>query len=524
MPSILRARVKGLFDTLSRDSHVDNAILRARAPYSIPLLKRSLDTTEPSKTNILPFLIVGVAFIGGLGAVLSFDLDGDGATGEEEWLEYNIGLLGPFLNNPALKYALDHGVTSPELVQKTVPLERGGLSKAEKDLINCAYDENGEVPSGVKMIDFVLEDGAISSGEEVAINRYLQARDHLIPENLKPYWSVKERADIAYSLARQLFDNDGNVIPERREAAGLMMNFRRPIISVRGIQASVLEDFDGDIDNDGFTNIDELIADRNYLNPLETPETNDSEVYIVFLRDSEWAVTEDPYIYNNIAIKYGIPEDNIKILMGHVIGEYEGRNRYEYIFPEFGDKNLLHDYPTKNNIKKNIRKADLSDAIKNNLKLADENDVVYIHSSAEAPGFNIVIGKDLDSDKLIYERLDMREMLEILESVPRKGKTILINESCGGDNYIRWLVNNYLGGIDNFIGISSTRSGETSYGEFEIIFLRNLIDGYSLRDSVPNEYDSGMGETLHPVIYTGKGDHSWVNTYNMFGITKTPTS
>jgi hypothetical protein len=168
--------------------------------------------------------------------------------------------------------------------------------------------EGSKDPNVYNLVRFFLEDGKISSDEYNAISYYLRVRENLIPKDLLPYWPIEERGQLAYEFCRQLLA-DGKITEEEKNIAELMLNFRRPMISVRGIQAGILLDPYKDHDKDGFSTIEELLKDRNYLNPLETPLTNDSEVYAIFLAGGEGYGNEIPYIFNHLALKYGTCED-----------------------------------------------------------------------------------------------------------------------------------------------------------------------------------------------------------------------
>jgi hypothetical protein len=235
--------------------------------------------------------------------------------------------------------------------------------------------------------------------------------------------------------------------------------------------------------------------------------------------------------------------EHVKILIGYVVYEYTGINPFtnqpyispkrQVFFPELKG-NLVKDYPIMDNVTKYVRKEDVIKEIKNFFQLADSNDVIYIHNNGEGPGFRIEVGLNKDD----YEMIHIPEMVDIMKSTPREGKLILVNDTCGAEWYIRTLKEAMIregSPLKDFVGIGAVSAppnmpAETSSGTFEFIFLSKLRDGYSIRDAVPSEFRELIAasggktywdkELSHPVIYTGEGDYSWLDSYNPFGLAK----
>jgi hypothetical protein len=148
---------------------------------------------------------------------------------------------------------------------------------------------------------------------------------------------------------------------------------------------------------------------------------------------------------------------------------------------------------------------------------------VYIHNSGEGPGFVLFYAPYGDSDREIILPPEMNGIL----AVPNRGKVILVSDTCGAENYVEGLVKPTYGPIKvlkDFVGIGAVRKRELETdGEFGFVFISRLRDGYSISDAVPSEFYSPFDsqnskDLVHPVIYTGEGDYSWLITYNLFGV------
>ncbi|MCX8177682.1 MAG: hypothetical protein N3F10_05235 [Candidatus Bathyarchaeota archaeon] len=393
-----------------------------------------------------------------------------------------------------------------------------------------------------QLLKFFLKDCRISLEENSSLEYYLRVRDNLIPKELLPYWPIEERGYLACRFCEQLL-SDGKITDEEKHIAELMLNFRKPITTVRGIQKEIILDIYKDHDNDGFNTMEELLKGKNYLNPLETPNTNDSEVYAIYLAGGEGYGREQPYIFNHLAIKYGIPKDHVKILLGYSRYQYDGINpetgqpylsmNRKYFFPELKG-NLVKDYPKLDNIQRNVKPEDVINEIKKLLQIADKNDVVYIHNSSEGPGFNIVV-KPSPDPKEAYEMINPSKINEIL-AVPNRAKVIVVNDACGAEFYIKGMVGYgphiVKEVLEDCVGIAAVRVDEKSYGTFEYKFLSRLRDGYSIRCAVPTEVnllepfkddpyykehpEEFAKKITHPVIWLGRGDYSWIDYYNLF--------
>jgi hypothetical protein len=418
-------------------------------------------------------------------------------------------------------------------------LEDGKISEDE---IQTAYTYNqlykqlnaNKDPIAYDLLRLFLEDGKISQDEITAAGYYSRVRDKLIPENLLAFWPLDERSQLAYEFCKQLL-LDGKITEEEKRIAELMLNFRKPMTTVWGIKKGIILDVYKDHDNDGFSTYEELLAGKNYLNPLETPLTNDSEVYIITVTGNGRAYyakdLEAALILRYYALKYGIPE-------GHIITFAKHKQAAEEIFKQWGGEplerisplrkeffpeiegHLLKDYPLKIDYEdENCTKVNLTKEIKRVLQLADSNDVIYIHNIGEGPGFKLFYG----SNNTDYEMLHVSEMVEIMKSTPRQGKLILVNDTCGAELYIRALKEAMIregSPLKDYVGIGAVRDlpnqpGEASAGTFDFIFLSKLRDGYSIKDAVPTEFREGE-EVKHPVIILGEGNYDWIKYYNLF--------
>jgi len=386
--------------------------------------------------------------------------------------------------------------------------------------LNADKDSNA-----YNLLKLFLQDGKISQDEITATSYYLRTRDNLIPEKLLPFWSFEERGQLAYEFCRQLL-LDGKITEEEKRIADLMLNFRKPMVTVWGIKEGVILDIYKDHDNDGFSTYEELLAGKDYLNPLETPLTNDSEVYIIIVNGSGGGYyapdMEAALIFQYYALKYGIPEDHITYFAKYRQAgdrwqgdplERVSPYRKEF-FPEIKG-HLLKDYPLKiNYLDENCTKANLIEEIKRVLQLTDSNDVIYIHNSGEGPGFKLFNG----SGPLDYEMIYIPDMVNIMKSTPREGKLILVNETCGAEWYVRTLRDAMIregSPLKDYVGIGAVSEKELSTGIFDFIFLSKLRDGYSIRDAVPLEFRE-LDEVSHPVIYLGEGNYDWIKYYNPF--------
>jgi hypothetical protein len=419
-----------------------------------------------------------------------------------------------------LKFSLEDGKISEEEIQTAYTYKQ--LYKqlnADKD--SKAYD----------LLRLFLEDGKISQDEITAASYYSRVRDKLIPENLLAFWPLDERSYLAYVFCKQLL-LDGKITEEEKRIAELMLNFRKPMTTVWGIKKGIILDVYKDHDNDGFSTYEELLAGKNYLNPLETPLTNDSEVYIITVSGSGGGYynlsLEAHLILRYYALKYGIPEDHIitfaKYRQAGACWQGDPLERLSPLRREFFSEingHLLKDYPLKIDYEdENCTKANLIKEIKRILQLADSNDVVYIHNFGEGPGFKLFYGPN-NTD---YEMLHVSEMVEIMKSTPRQGKLILVNDTCGGEMYIRALKEAMIregSPLKDYVGIGAVRDlpnqpGETSAGTFDFIFLSKLRDGYSIKDAVPPEFRDYDEDIKHPVIILGEGNYDWIKYYNLF--------
>ena len=491
-PSLIKGRIT--FDPYLTINHLSQIAANtypllsrnlSYVPYLIPTLKIEDEDDEKKKSRKRKILKYGLPIA--LASWFSLDL-------LNRYIiipSINLESLGPFklnIRTPSIKvpgpinsvktllYSTATGLDwnrSVDLALRTDTLNfLGGIfgQKTEFSKAISIYHQldGGKDKNVYNLVRFFLGDGKISPNEVNSIDYYLRVRDNLFPKELLPYWPLEERGEIAYDFCRQLLA-DGQITDEEKNIAGLMLNFRRPMISVRGIQKGIILDPYKDHDKDGFSTMEELLKDRNYLNPLETPLTNDSEVYAIFLAGGEGYGQEIPFIFNHLARKYGIPKDHVKILLGSGIYQYTGidpttgkeyiSERRMYYFPELKG-NLIKDYPPMDNIERNVRKVDVIEEIEKFLQLSDSNDVVYIHNSSEGPGFKIFLGIPGS-----YEMIRIPEMVDIMKSTPREGKLILVNDTCGAEWYIKTLKEAMIregSPLKDYVGIGAVREGELS--------------------------------------------------------------
>jgi len=381
-------------------------------------------------------------------------------------------------------------------------------------------------PNVLSLLKFFLKDKKISADEINSVSYYTRVRDNLIPKDLFPFWPLEERGKLAYQFCTQLL-SDGKITEEEKKVAEIMLNFERPMVAVRGIEKGIILDPYRDHDNDGFPTITELLRGSNPLNPLETPNTNRSELYAITINGEVCGYynssLQSILSFQYLLLKYGIPKDHIVTFANQRCDVEHLKDIDPLATPAFFRKkflpeikgHLLKNYPLRiDYLDENCTRSNFIREVKRIFPLADNNDVIFIFYDGHGGGFVLPVTNDLISPY---------DTAQIFKSVPREGKLILFNESCEAESYVKNLKEEMIKqnvSLRGFVGIASVSSNEYSVGFFSYLFLSKLRDGYSIKDAIPTEYiidvDTKKNEIFHPVVYLGEDNYEWLKYYNPF--------
>lgn len=207
------------------------------------------------------------------------DTDGDGI---EDGLEFMWG-GDPLVPSPLLSYAIDEGV-SRDVYRMLSPLERDGVvSEGEWALVRVVerilagpptelsrlYDEAEIRGCSSRIVDSILDDGAVDQDEEIALEAILDL----------PFTSL-------FDLCQ----------------SGIL---RRDRLS-------------GDLDSDGFSNLEEIVAGTDPMNDLDNPRLDElygrSERFLVVVQGGRVGAGGSLLLYH-LAKRHGYTEDNILLIV-----------------------------------------------------------------------------------------------------------------------------------------------------------------------------------------------------------------
>ena len=378
-------------------------------------------------------------------------------------------------------------------------------------------------PNVLSLLKFFLKDKKISADEINSVSYYARVRDDLIPKDLFPFWPLEERSKLGYQFCTQLL-SDGKITEEEKKVAEIMLNFERPMVAVRGIEKGIILDPYRDHDNDGFPTITELLRGSNPLNPLETPNTNRSELYAITINGAVcgWynKSLESILIFQYLLLKYGIPKDHIVTFANQRcdvehLKDIDPLATTDFFRKEFLPEikgHLLKNYPLRiDYLDENCTRSNFIREVKRIFPLADNNDVIFIFYDGHGGGFVLPVTNDV---------IGSYDTAQIFKSVPREGKLILYYEGCGAEVYVKSLKEEMIKqnvSLRGFVGIASVSSDEDSVGVFSYLFLSKLRDGYSIKDAIPTEYTYSEAKIRrHPVVYLGEDNYEWLKYYNPF--------
>jgi hypothetical protein len=398
--------------------------------------------------------------------------------------------------------------------------------KLSVDEIKCVeiykqLDGNKD-PNVLSLLKFFLKDKKLSADEINSVSYYARVRDDLIPKDLFPFWPLEERGKLAYQFCAQLL-SDGKITEEEKKVAEIMLNFERPMVAVRGIEKGIILDPYKDHDNDGFPTITELLRGSNPLNPLETPNTNRSELYVITINGAVCGYYNSSLqtilSFQYLLLKYGIPKDHIVTFANQRcdiehLKDIDPLATTDFFRKEFLPEikgHLLKNYPLRiDYLDENCTRSNFIREVKRIFPLADSNDVIFIFYEGHGGGFVLPVTNDV---------IGPYDTAQIFKSVPREGKLILYYEGCGAEGYVKSLKEEMIKqnvSLRGFVGIASVSSDEDSIGFFSYLFLSKLRDGYSIKDAIPTEYTYSKAKIRHPVVYLGEDNYEWLKYYNPF--------
>ena len=426
-------------------------------PYVLPIISSVVSGEQPiavegkiknpGKKRRWKYLACGAALFA-LGAGLALDLDGDNVIGFNEITKYHTNSIK---RNPALEYAVNHGVKNPTLASYVIPLESDGkLDANEKALIDAV--------------------GNIDSA--------------LIPKEIRDnYYTTEEINSVQENLLKNALAN-GKISDTEVDALKHLETWDRWWI-VRDIYSSGMiddaklqENWDGDKTTNGspLSNYEEIMQGTNPLESLETNPSNPSERYVVMVNvfGGGFELERSREICEKL-IKNGCKDDQIYLALNP--GE-DG----------------VSDFPATIDHIGNAGQRSTADYFLNSIKNlpSDENDIVLVCSTSHGNDDRITIGGNVflpELNKALYEM--------------KYGKAITVIDCCKAGGFVAGLNNNPYE-LANMLGISQQSKYETSSIPFMKVFVEYLDSGLNVEGAF-NQASYDMIELYdhHPGIYFG---------------------